>query len=259
MADMYRLDGKIAVVMGGAGGLGEPIAKGFASRGAKCVISSRRADAIKKVADDIQKEYGADAAISFPCDATDEKSIAHLKEQVLAKYGTVDILMNALGTSIKSPADKFPVDIWNKQMALNALAVMLSCREFGPIMMAKKKGKIINMSSIRGTRVTIWGGNAGYCASKGAMDMYTKALASEWAPYNITVNAVAPTIIRTPLSESLGILSEEHLKKYLANVPLKRIGEPKDMVGLCVFLASEESDYITGQIIPLDGGLTAVG
>lgn len=258
MDDMYRLDGKVAMVIGGAGGLGEPIAKGFASRGAKVAVASRRLDAIQEVARKIQQETSSEAA-GFQVDATDEKSVIKLKEQVLAKFGTVDILMNAHGTSIKNPATEFPVDIWNQQFALNCLAIMLPCREFGKIMIEKKKGKIINMSSIRGTRATLWGGNTGYSASKGAVDMYTKALASEWAPYNINVNAIAPTIIRTPLTEALGILSEEHLKKYLANVPLKRIGEPKDMVGLATFLACEESDYMTGQIFYLDGGLTAVG
>lgn len=259
MQDMFRLDGKVAVVIGGAGGLGEPIAKGFASRGARVAVASRRLDAVQDVAKKIQQETSSSQAAAFQVDATDEKNVIQFKEQVLAKFGTVDILMNAHGTSIKSPAAEFPVDIWNKQFSLNCLAIMLPCREFGKVMIEKKKGKIINMSSIRGTRATLWGGNTGYSATKGAVDMYTKALASEWAPYNITVNAIAPTIIRTPLTEALGNLTEEHLKKYLANVPLKRIGEPKDMVGLATFLACEESDYMTGQIFCLDGGLTAVG
>lgn len=258
MDDMFRLDGKVAVVIGGSGGLGEPIATGFARRGARVAVASRRLDAIAETAKRIQKETSSEAA-GFQVDATDEKSVMQLKEQVLAKFGTVDILMNAHGTSLKKPAAEFPVDIWNQQYALNCLALMLPCREFGKVMIEKKKGKIINLSSIRGTRATFWGGNAAYSSSKGAVDMYTKAVAAEWAPYNINVNAIAPTIIRTPLTESLGILTPEYLKKYLANVPLQRIGEARDIVGLTVFLASEESDYITGQIFYLDGGMTAVG
>ncbi|MDP2916997.1 MAG: SDR family oxidoreductase [Dehalococcoidia bacterium] len=258
MADLFRLDGKIAVVIGGAGGLGEPIALGFAHQGADVAVASRRLDAVQKVAEKIRKETPREAA-AFQVDATDEKSVIRLKEQVLEKFGTVDILVNAHGTSIKKPAHEFPVDIWNQQFALNALAFMLPCREFGKVMMAKKKGKIINLSSVRGTRATFWGGNTGYSSSKGAVDMYTRALSAEWAPYCINVNAIAPTIIRTPLTESLGILSEEHLKKYLANVPLKRIGEPQDMASLAIFLASSASDFITGQVFYLDGGLTAVG
>ena len=256
-AELFRLDGKVAVVIGGAGGLGEPIAIGFAQQGAKVVVASRRLEAVQEVAEKIRKETGADAA-AFQVDATNEQSVAQLVEQVVAKFGTVDILMNAHGTAIKRPAAEFPLDVWNEQFNLNVNAVMLPCREFGKVMIEKKKGKIINMSSERGSRVTIWGGNVGYSASKGALEMYTRALASEWAPYNINVNGVAPSIIRTPLTESLGILSEEHLTKYLANCPLKRVGEPQDIVGVTVFLAAPASDFITGAIIYLDGGVNII-
>ncbi|MDP2916304.1 MAG: SDR family oxidoreductase [Dehalococcoidia bacterium] len=258
MIDLFRMDGKVAVVIGGAGGLGEPIALGFAFYGAKVAVAGRRLENVQAVAERIQKETASEAA-AFQVDASDEQSVIRLKEQVVAKFGTVDILMNAHGLSIKKPAVEFPLDIWNQQFSLNVNAFMLPCREFGKVMIAKKKGKIINMSSVRGTRATMWGGNAGYCASKGALDMFTKALASEWAPYNINVNAIAPSIVRTKLAEKAGVLAPDHLKKYLANVPLQRIGEPEDIVGLSVFLASRASDFITGQIMYLDGGLTAVG
>ncbi len=257
MIDLFKLDGKVAVVIGGAGGLGKPIATGFAQQGARVAVASRRLQAVQDTAQEIQKETGAEVA-AFQVDATDEQSVARLVEQVVAEFGTVDILMNAHGTSIKSPAAEFSLDDWNKQFNLNVNAVMLPCREFGKVMIEKKKGKIIIMSSERGSRCTIWGGNAGYCASKGAVEMYTKALASEWAPYNINVNGVAPSIIRTPLTESLGILTEEHLTKYLANCPLKRVGEPEDIVGVTIFLASPASDYITGAILYVDGGVNII-
>ena len=114
------------------------------------------------------------------------------------------------------------------------------------------------MSSVRGVRATLWGGNEGYCATKGAVDMITRSLASEWAPYNINVNAIGPLLIKTELAKAT-LSNPEKLQKYVANVPFKRIGEPEDLVGLCIFLASAASDFITGQIIYLDGGLTAVG
>ena len=177
----------------------------------------------------------------------------------MAKFGTVDILVNSQGINTKRPANEFSVADWDSLFDINVKGIMLTCREFGKVMIEKKKGKIINMSSERGSRCTVWPGNIAYSASKGALEMYTKALAAEWAPYNINVNAIAPSIIRTPLTESLGILSKEHLEKYLANVPLKRIGEPEDIVGLSIFLASTASDFITGQILYLDGGLTAIG
>jgi gluconate 5-dehydrogenase len=125
-------------------------------------------------------------------------------------------------------------------------------------MIEKKKGKVINLSSVRGLRATLWGGNEGYCATKGAVDMITRSLASEWAPYNINVNAIAPSLIYTELA-SATLQDPERLQKYLANVPLKRVGQPRDLVGACIFLASAASDFITGQILYLDGGLTAIG
>ena len=135
---------------------------------------------------------------------------------------------------------------------------MLACREFGKVMTEKKSGKVINLSSVRGVRATLWGGNEGYCATKGAVDMITRALASEWAPYNINVNAIAPATVVTPFSERT-LRDPERLQRYIANIPLKRVGETADVVGACVFLASPASDFITGQIIYLDGGLTAIG
>lgn len=258
MLDIFSLEGRVAVVIGGAGGLGEPIATGFAQQGAKVVVASRRLEAVQKVAEKIRAVEPFSEAVAFRVDATSEESVAQLKEQVLARFGTVDILMNAHGTAIKKPAAEFPLEVWNKQFNLNVNAVMIPCREFGKVMIEKKKGKIINMSSERGSRITIWGGNAGYSASKGALEMYTKALASEWAPYNINVNAVAPSMIRTPLTESLGQLTPEYLSKYLANCPLKRIGEPQDIVGVTVFLASPASDFITGTVIYLDGGMNII-
>ena len=257
MPDLFRLDGKVAVVIGGAGGLGKPIALGFTQQGAKVVVASRNLPNVQKAAQNIQAETSSEV-VAFQVDATDEQSVAHLVELVVAKFGTVDILMNAHGTAIKRPAAEFPLDVWNQQFSLNVNATMIPCREFGKVMIEKKKGKIINMSSERGSRATFWGGNTGYSASKGAVEMFTRALAAEWGPYNINVNAVAPSIIRTPLTESLGILTPEHLTKYLANVPLQRIGEPPDIVGVCVFLASPASDFITGQILYLDGGLSVV-
>jgi NAD(P)-dependent dehydrogenase (short-subunit alcohol dehydrogenase family) len=257
MPDLFRLDGKVAVVIGGAGGLGEPIALGFTQQGAKVVVASRNLPNVQKVAQRIQMETSSEA-VAFQVDATDEQSVTYLVEQVVAKFGTVDILMNAHGTAIKRPAAEFPLDVWNQQFSLNVNAIMIPCREFGKVMIEKKKGKIINMSSERGSRATSWGGNTGYSASKGAVEMFTRALAAEWGPYNINVNAVAPSIIRTPLTESLGTLTPEHLTKYLANVPLQRIGEPSDIVGVCAFLASPASDFITGQILYLDGGLSII-
>jgi gluconate 5-dehydrogenase len=166
--------------------------------------------------------------------------------------------VNSQGSNVKRNAIDFPVGDWDLLFNVNVKGTMLACSEFGRIMVEKKRGKVINLSSVRGVRATLWGGNEGYCATKGAIDMITRSLASEWAPYNINVNAIAPLLINTPMAAAT-LSDPEKFQKYVANVPFKRIGQPQDLVGICIFLASAASDFITGQIIYLDGGLTAVG
>ena len=256
MADLFRLDGKVAVIIGGAGGIGEALGHGFAEYGAKVGVADIFVERADQVAQDIKSKHKLETA-AFQVNVSDEKSVAHLVEHVLAQFGTVDILVNSQGLNIKEPAVEFTLGNWDLMFAVNVTGIMLTCREFGKVMVEKKKGKVINISSVRGARATLWGGNEAYCATKGAVDMITRALASEWAPYNINVNAIGPSWIATKLAEQT-LKDPERLQKGLANIPLKRIGQPEDVVGLCVFLASPASDYITGQIIYLDGGMTAV-
>jgi len=254
---MFRLDGKIAVVVGGGGGIGELMAEGLAMQGAKVAIASRNLEKLEGIAKRIQSNTKSEVA-AFQVDISDENSVIKLAEDVVAKFGTVDILINSQGANLKYPGTEFPVSDWDQMFAVNVRGTMLSCREFGKIMVAKKKGKVINMSSVRGVRATLWPGNEGYSGTKGAVDMITRSLASEWAQSNVNVNAIAPSLIRTELAART-LNDPERLAKYMANVPMKRVGEPEDLIGLCVFLASEASNFITGQIIYLDGGLTAIG
>jgi gluconate 5-dehydrogenase len=256
MTDFFRLDNKVAVVIGGTGSIGEALATGFAEYGARVAVAGRNLEKGEEIAGDIRAQCQAEVA-AFQVDITDEKSVARLADQVVAKFGTVDILVNSQGLNIKQPATEFPLDEWEMMFKVNVNGIMLTCREFGKIMVAKKKGKVINLSSVRGSRATLWGNNEAYCATKGAVDMITRALASEWAPYNINVNAIAPGWVDTKLAEKT-LKDPERLQRGLANVPLKRIGQPPDVVGLGIFLASSAADYITGQVIYLDGGATAV-
>lgn len=256
MEDLFRLDDKVAVVMGGAGGIGEIMAFGLAGQGAKVVVASRNIQKLEAVAKRIQTETKSEAS-AFQVDITDKKSVVHLVERVVSRFGTVDILVNSQGVNIKKTAVNFPLEDWDLMFDVNVKGTMISCGEFGKVMIERKKGKVINLSSVRGIRATLWGGNEGYCATKGAVDMITRSLASEWAPYNINVNAIAPSLIYTELAAAT-LQDPERLQKYLANVPLKRVGQPRDLVGACIFLASAASDFITGQILYLDGGLTAI-
>jgi NAD(P)-dependent dehydrogenase (short-subunit alcohol dehydrogenase family) len=255
MSGMFRLDDKVAVVIGGGGSIGSAVALGLAEQGARVVIASRDMAKLEASANRIKSETGSEAAM-LQVDVTDEQSIIQLADQVISRFGTVDILINAHGKNTKAPADKFAAEVWDDLFVLNVRGVMLACREFGKQMMKNGGGKIVNLSSVRGSRATLWGGNLGYCASKGAVDMLTRALAAEWAPYRINVNAVAPSLVAKP--ETWATRTPEQVNKYLANIPLKRVADPRETAGAFVFLASAAADFITGQIIFLDGGLSAV-
>jgi len=257
MSNLFRVDDKVAVVIGGTGGIGEVLCHGLAEYGAKVAVAGTKKAKAEQVAQAIKAKYGSEAA-PFTFDITDEKSIADLRDQVIAKFGTVDILINSQGVNIKKNATDFPAKDWDFMYSVNVRGTMLACREFGKVLVERKKGKVINLSSVRGIRATSWGGNEGYASTKGAIDMITRSLASEWAPYNINVNAIGPSTIETPFS-SATLNDPAKLNRFLASCPLKRLGQPMDIVGVCVFLASPASDFITGQIIYVDGGLTAIG
>ncbi len=255
MADKFRLDNKVAVVIGGAGGIGEACALDLGRQGAKVVVASRNMAKLQEVAERIKSETGSETA-ALQVDVTDEESVKSLAEQVVEKFGTVDILVNTHGINKKGPAVDFPVEDWEQLFDVNVKGVMLSCKVFGKIMIENKKGKIINMSSVRGIRGTD-GGNEAYGATKGAVDMITRMLAAEWAPYNINVNALAPSLVLTEMIKKA--VAPERLKKLAESSLFKRLGTPEEVSGACVFLASEASDFMTGQILYIDGGLTAVG
>lgn len=254
MEDIFSLKGKNAVVIGGAGGLGEAIVEGLSQYGANLIIASRNLEALGKVAADVKASTGGEVT-PMTVDVTDEKSMAKLVGDVVAKFGTVDILVNAMGLNIKRDALDYPMEDWDKIFSINVKGTMIACKHFACVMKEQGKGKIINLSSVREVR-GYTGGNSAYCATKGAVGMITKALALELAPYNIYVNAIGPSLIIT--KGTIHIQKDPTLaEKYSAQIPLGRLGVPKDLKGVAVFLASNASDFITGQTIFVDGGLTA--
>jgi NAD(P)-dependent dehydrogenase (short-subunit alcohol dehydrogenase family) len=258
MANLFRVDNQVAVVVGGAGGIGEALGSGLAEYGAKVIIADVSMERAQEVAADIRAKYKTSDAVAMKFDISDEKSVAALRDQVVSTFGTVDILVNSQGVNVKKNGTEFPVADWDFMFNINVRGTMLTCREFGKVMVERKKGKVINLSSVRGVRATFWPGNEGYSATKAAIDMITRSLASEWAQYKINVNAIGPSTVATKFSEKT-LQDPERLKRFLASCPLGRVGQPVDIVGACVFLASPASDFITGQIIYLDGGLTAIG
>ena len=255
MGDMFRLDGKVALVMGGAGGIGEALASGLSHQGATVVISSRNQEALDKAAKEISASSKHEV-LGYTSDVTSEESVSDLVKKVVAKLGTIDILVNAMGMNIKRDSFEYPIEDWRRLMDVNITGTMIACKHVGAqVFKEKKAGKIINLSSVRGIRGKN-GGNVGYSATKGAVEMITKSLALEWSPYNINVNALGPALIITPGTVHIKN-NPELAEKYKKDIPLGRLGLPEDLIGACVFLASSASDFVTGQTLFVDGGVTA--
>ncbi|MDR0852193.1 MAG: SDR family oxidoreductase [Clostridiales Family XIII bacterium] len=263
---LFDLTGKSAVVIGGAGGLGQAIAEGLATAGAKVLISSRREDALQNAQSEIKAATGADVYYSV-ADASNEPQVEALVADSIAKLGKVDILVNAQGFNKKQDALDFDIDVFRQMLEANVTSFMISAKHFGRHFKENGYGKIINLSSVRGKIATKGPGNAGYCTSKGAVDMLTKQLASELGPFGVAVNAIGPNITATPMMVSIfekraaeaGVSIEEYLKQQGNGNPLRKMGEPEDIVGTAIFLAAPASDFMTGNILYPDGGLTAIG
>ncbi|MGA2761781.1 MAG: SDR family NAD(P)-dependent oxidoreductase [Spirochaetia bacterium] len=245
------LDGKVGIITGGAGGLGREICLAFAREGVKTVVADMNGEAAAKLAREIEGEKGA--AVSFALDVTSSRGVKDLCDFVVKRYGGIDILVNSAGITDRQPALEFPEDSFDRIIAVNLKGTFLCCQGVGRVMAEKKKGKIINMSSIGGTiglRNTV-----AYCASKGGVVQITRALAVDWAQYNITVNAIAPALNNTPIARQV-FQDKKTLDWFLSKIPLGRLCEPTEVASAAVFLASNAADFITGHILAVDGGWT---
>jgi gluconate 5-dehydrogenase len=246
------LTGKVAIVVGGAGGIGHALALGLADVGADVVVTSRKLENLKPVAEKIQSKGRKSLAI--PVEVTDQKSVAAMVDSALETFPHIDILVNAHGLAIREPADSFPIDEWQKVMDINTRGTFLTCQAVGRVMIKQRSGKIVNVSSVRG-RYGLPSGYAAYCSSKGAVDTLTRTLACEWAKYNVLVNAIAPTFVETELTRT-ALADPEFAKTVKARIPLNRWAMPEDIVGPTLFFASKASDFVTGQVLYIDGGVT---
>jgi len=252
MADLFDLTGKVAIVGGGAGGIGRALALGLADYGADVAVTSRGLEKLEKVAGEISNR--GRKALAVPADITDEKSVHDMVTRTLNEFGHIDILVNAAGLAIRKPAEDFPIDEWQQVMDVNTRGTFLCCKAVGKVMIKQHGGKIVNMSSVRG-RYGLPIDYAAYCPSKGAVDTLTRTLACEWAKYNILVNAVAPTVVETELTKP-ALADPEYAKRMKARIPLGRWAMPDDIVGATIFFASKASDFVTGQVLYIDGGVT---
>jgi len=250
---MFELDGKVAIVTGGAGGLGKPIALGLAKAGADVVVDDLEKAEPQKVVDEIEKLGRKGLAVSY--DVTSADAMDEMVKKVKKEFGHIDILVNVAGINCRFSAEEMPPEEYEKVVRFNTLGTFLPCQAVGKLMIEQKKGKIINMGSVRGWVAPAIGGSA-YATSKGGVHQLTRTLAVEWAKYGINVNGIAPALIMTDMTKEF-LSKPEVYSKMTAEIPQARLGVPEDLLGAMVLLASDASDFITGQIIYVDGGLYA--
>jgi gluconate 5-dehydrogenase len=251
---LFDLTGRVALVTGGSRGLGLEIAEGLGEAGARVIITARRQQWLAAAAD--QMTAAGIEVLAVPCDVTDPVQVDALCAAAAARYGAIDILVNNAGVSWAAPAAEMPLDKWRHVIETNLTATFVVTQAVGRTMIARQSGKVINTASIAGML-----GEPpevldaiGYSAAKGGVIAFTRDLAVKWARHGISVNAIAPGFFPTRMTEALLQRAERLID---ARTPLGRVGKPGEIKGVAVFLASAASDYVTGQVIAVDGGATA--
>lgn len=253
--NLFRLDGKTAVITGGGRGLGEYMANALSDVGANVVVCSRKLEACEGVKREIEAHGGK--ALALACDITKPGDVAHVLDETERTFGAIDILVNNSGATWGMPPEDMPLEQFERVVDINVKGTFIMSQAVGKTMIARGQGgTIINIASVAG----LIGGNpkyiqaVGYHASKGAVVNMTRDLATSWARYGITVNAIAPGWFPTKMSRGL---LDKYEQQMLSDIPLQRFGGPKDIQGVIVFLASPAAAYVTGQILVVDGGSIA--
>jgi len=250
---LFDLTGRVAMITGGSMGLGRQMAEGLAEMGANLVLCARKKERCESAAEEL-KALGV-ATLGLACDVTNPDSIRDVVEAAIAKCGRIDILINNAGTSWGAPAEEMRLEQWNKVLETNLTGTFLCSQAVGKVMIGQKRGKIINVTSIAGMVGSPPELQAiGYSASKGGVITFTRDLARKWASHNIHVNAIAPGWFPTHMS---GGVIDRNRENLLKSIPLGRFGSEHDLKGAAAFLASRASDFVTGQVLVVDGGQTA--
>ena len=250
---IFDLTGRVAIITGGSVGLGRQMADGLAEMGAHLVLCARKKERCLQAASEF--EAAGVKVLPLACDVKDPANIQAVADATLEHFGRIDILINNAGTSWGAPVENMTLEQWNKVIETNLTGTFLFSQTVGRTMIAQRRGKIINIASVAGLRGSSPKFSAiGYSASKGGIIIFTKDLACKWGMHNIQVNAIAPGWFPTDMSEKV---IERNKESLLAGIPLGRFGGPQDLKGAAIFLASSASDFVTGQILAVDGGQSA--
>lgn len=253
---MTRLTGKSALITGGGTGIGQAIALDFAREGAQVVVAGRRKEKLDETLHLLQQ--AGCSALALECDVTKAADTQRVVKSAEGAFGKVNVLVNNAGALSVSTVENITEEDWDRVMATNVKGPFLMSRAALPAMRRAGGGSIINVGSVLG--IVAIRDRAAYCASKGGVSMLTKAMALDHAQDNIRVNCVCPSIVESDMTRNLFAETEvgqQARESRLASIPLGRFGKPADIAGLTVFLASEESSWMTGTVIPVDGGVTA--
>ncbi len=250
---LFDLSGRLAVVVGGTSGIGRAMALGLADAGADVVVTGRREALVAEVAAEV--EARGRRSLRVAADVSDTAGLERVKEACLETFGRLDIMIYAAGTTKRIPTLEMDEADWARILDTNLTGMLRACQVFGREMVSRKYGRIIAIGSLT-SFVGMFEVSA-YVASKSGVAGLTKALAVEWAPYGVTVNAIAPGVFRTALNSAL--LDSPRGQELLRRTPMKRFGQLEELVGAAVFLASDASAFVTGHVLAVDGGFLASG
>lgn len=255
MKDIFSLEGKIAIVTGASSGLGVQFATALARQGADLAIVARRVEKLNDVKKELEKFGGK--VLTVQCDVSDVEQIKSTVKEVKDHFGRIDILVNNAGIGLTEPAETQSDETWQKMMAVNLNAVYYFAREVGKVMVDQEYGKIINIGSIHSNVAMPGIPISAYATTKGGVKMMTKALANEWAKYNITVNTLGPSYFESEMTES--VVSDEGFAQVIKTYcPMGRMGEKGELDGAVIYFASDASSFTTGQYLAVDGGWNAI-
>ncbi len=248
------LDGRVALIVGGTTGIGRTLSLGLAQAGAQVVATARRQSEVDATAAELER-LGR-RTLRTTCDVLDRASLVRVRDQVLSTFGAIDVLVNCAGRTKKAAFLEVTEEDWAGVLETNLTGTFRCCQVFGAPMVERGQGRIINIASLSSFRALYQ--TAAYSASKAAVVSLTQTLAVEWGPRGVNTNAIAPGVFRTALNQAL-LDGTERGKEFLLRTPMRRFGKLEELVGACVFLASDAASFVNGEVLAVDGGFLASG